>query len=178
MGACSQHPLPAPRDRTADKSAEPSSPLPRLVLTWRTPAGLRLAVQSHTGASTTKPNSNRTLTHTPSFRHTQPRCTHTKHFSRPICLPATPPNRASWSFPSTGQAAAEAYVALRRQGEDDMGSIVLGVGQQLLRPELAAAFRASFTGPFEVRSLQGAGRGGARQGGTGLASAAGQHANS
>lgn len=56
-------------------------------------------------------------------------------------------------------------MSLRRQGEDDMASIVLGVGQQLLRQELAAAFRASFTDPFEVRALQG--RGGAGQGGGG-----------
>ncbi|EFJ42491.1 hypothetical protein VOLCADRAFT_107181 [Volvox carteri f. nagariensis] len=50
----------------------------------------------------------------------------------------------------SGQAAASAYVELRRRGEDDMGSVVLAVASELLRPELAAAFRASFTDPFEV----------------------------
>ncbi|GLC56887.1 hypothetical protein PLESTB_001159900 [Pleodorina starrii] len=49
-----------------------------------------------------------------------------------------------------GQAAADAYVRLRRRGEDDMGSVVLAVASELLRPELSAAFRASFTDPFEV----------------------------
>ncbi|PNH12945.1 hypothetical protein TSOC_000061 [Tetrabaena socialis] len=49
-----------------------------------------------------------------------------------------------------GKAAAEAYVALRRGGDDDMGSVVLSLASELLRPELSAAFHASFTGPFDV----------------------------
>ncbi|PNW76099.1 hypothetical protein CHLRE_12g547850v5 [Chlamydomonas reinhardtii] len=48
------------------------------------------------------------------------------------------------------KAAADAYVGLRRKGENDMGNLVLAVASELLSPELAPAFRASFTSPFEV----------------------------
>ncbi|KAG2446490.1 hypothetical protein HYH02_008481 [Chlamydomonas schloesseri] len=48
------------------------------------------------------------------------------------------------------KAAADAYVGLRRKGENDVGNLVLAVASELMSPNLAPAFRASFTDPFEV----------------------------
>ncbi|KAK3249760.1 hypothetical protein CYMTET_40826 [Cymbomonas tetramitiformis] len=45
-----------------------------------------------------------------------------------------------------GEAAAEVYVQQRLDGEDDLGSIVLNLGGELLGTD----FSESFIGPFEV----------------------------
>lgn len=45
-----------------------------------------------------------------------------------------------------GEAAAEIYVQQRMNGEDDLGSIVLTLGGELLSTD----FSESFIGPFEV----------------------------
>ncbi len=47
-----------------------------------------------------------------------------------------------------GEAAAKALIRMRLDGEVEMGSIVLGLGSELL----SFNFRETFTGAFEVRA--------------------------
>lgn len=46
------------------------------------------------------------------------------------------------------QAVSDAYRVIRSRGEDDMGGVLLSIGNELMTFQ---SFRPTFTDPFEVR---------------------------